>query len=88
MLLKLNGTQIPDGKIWLTFTVGYSSRGSDIDNFLKPAIDILSEYYGFNDNRVYVLHVIKEIVNKGDEFIDFEIVDWVDNDKRLEHTEK
>jgi len=74
LLLKLKPLKIPEGEIYLKVTVGFSSKGSDLDNILKPLQDILSEYYGFNDNKIYVLHVVKEIVKKGDDFIDFEIL--------------
>ena len=34
-------------------------------------IDILSKKYGFNDNRIYQLFLTKQIVKKGNEFIEF-----------------
>ena len=46
---------------------------SDVDNGAKPFIDILQKKYGFNDNQIYELHLYKEIVDKGNEFIDFSI---------------
>lgn len=66
--------EIPEGNLWLTIWIGVSNRGFDVDNCAKPFIDILQKKYEFNDNRIYVLHVMKEIVKKGDEFIEFKIL--------------
>jgi len=53
----------------LNIEFGFSSRASDLDNPLKPLIDILQKKYNFNDNKIYELEVNKEIVKKGDEYI-------------------
>lgn len=58
-------------KIKLDIIVGYSNKQSDIDNFLKPFIDILQKKYKFNDRNIYELNIKKEIVKKGEEFINF-----------------
>ncbi len=71
--LKLRPMEIPDGELELAVQFGFSSRGSDWDNPLKPFQDVLSQYYGFNDNRVYAATVLKRIVPKGSEYISFEI---------------
>ena len=68
--------EIPEGELSITYTVGYSSAASDIDNFVKPFQDILSKHYGFNDNKIYHVAIHKEIVKKGLEFIDFSIVEY------------
>lgn len=72
-LFMLPDIKIPDGKLHIDIIVGYSNRSSDIDNFLKPFLDILQKKYGFNDRDVYKLTVVKEIVKKWDEFIDFSV---------------
>lgn len=59
----------------IDFTFGFSSHGSDIDNCLKTSIDVLQSKYKFNDNRIYELNAKKEIVSKGKEFIEFEILE-------------
>lgn len=61
------------GNLYLDMVVYYSNKASDIDNCLKPFIDILQEKYNFNDNRIYLLRVRKEIVKKGNEGIRFQI---------------
>jgi len=65
--------EIPKGSFHLDVVFGLSSRANDIDNGLKPFIDILQMKYGFNDRDIYRLTVEKVIVKKGKEFIDFEI---------------
>ena len=67
--LKIN----KENKLELNLIVGYSNRSSDIDNFLKPFIDVLQKKYLFNDRNIYKLNIVKEIVKKGSEFIQFEI---------------
>lgn len=57
----------------LKIRVGFSSKGSDLDNICKPFQDILTKKYGFNDNQIYRLIMEKTIVKKGEEFIEFKI---------------
>ncbi len=72
--------EVPDGQLELHVKVHYSSRGSDIDNCLKPLIDILSKKYGFNDNKIYRLEIDKHIVKKGEETIAWKLM--LHKDKR------
>ena len=76
LLLLLPKLQITDGAKTLKINVGFSSKGSDIDNVLKPFIDILQKKYKFNDNQVYRLIIEKEITKKGSEFIEFDISEY------------
>ena len=73
---KLPKIKIPEGKLELKIRVGFSSRASDLDNILKPFIDVLQKKYKFNDNRIYKLKIEKEIILKGKEFIEFEIIKY------------
>jgi len=57
----------------LEIIFGFSSSRSDIDNPLKPLLDCLTKKYGFDDRIIYELKVKKEIVKKGQEFIDIKI---------------
>lgn len=86
--LKLKPMTIPEGELELAVQFGFSSRGSDWDNPLKPFQDIISKHYGFNDNRVYAAVVLKRIVPKGQEYISFDIFECFRDEKRLAHTEK
>lgn len=65
---------IQPGKLQLNLWVGYSSKAADIDNCIKPFIDILTRKYSFNDRQIYRLEIEKEIVKKGCEYIEFEII--------------
>ncbi len=73
VLFKLKPLKLPDPPYKLSFVFGVSSSLADIDNPVKPILDILQKKYGFNDRDVYELHVKKQIVKKGFEFIDFKI---------------
>jgi len=73
VLLILRPCKIPDGPLELHLTFGFSSKGSDIDNPIKCFVDCLQKKYGFNDSRIYKLVVIKEVVKKGSEFIEWDI---------------
>lgn len=63
------------GRLRLDIVIGYSNTLSDLDNALKPILDILQLKYGFNDRDIYEIRAKKEIVKKGKEFIDFNIVE-------------
>jgi Holliday junction resolvase RusA-like endonuclease len=69
----LPNIELPPGPYCLVITFGFSNVQSDIDNGLKPFIDCLQKKYKFNDKLIYKLIVTKEIVSKGNEFVDFEI---------------
>jgi Holliday junction resolvase RusA-like endonuclease len=58
-------------KVNLVF--GFSSKAADIDNPIKPLLDILQKKYGFNDNQIYQMNVEKQITKKGEEFIELSI---------------
>lgn len=53
---------------------GLSNKASDIDNPVKPILDILQKKYGFNDRDIYELHIKKTIVTKGNEYIQINFV--------------
>ena len=76
MLLRLRPMEIPEGKLFIRYIVGYSNSNADIDNFVKPFQDILQKKYGFNDSRIYQIYITKEIVKKGSEFVEFEILPY------------
>ena len=78
LLLLPPNIKIPTGKLKISFVVGYSNKMSDADNFLKNFLDILQKKYGFNDNLVYRIEITKEIVKKGEEFVEFNITEYLD----------
>ena len=61
------------GKLEINLTFGFSTKSADIDNPIKPILDILQKKYRFNDKNIYVLNVKKLDTKKGNEFIDIEI---------------
>lgn len=75
MLLKLKPCPVrwDTEPIELCIVVGFSNMASDVDNVVKPFVDILQKKYGFNDKYIFRLIVEKQIVGKGHEFIEFYI---------------
>ena len=73
MLLKLPKMDIPEGKLEIHYKIGFSNSNSDLDNAFKQLNDCLQKKYGFNDNLIYRIIADKEIVKKGQEFIEFKI---------------
>jgi len=73
LLFILPRIMMPEDKLSLTFLIGFSNSGADIDNVLKPFIDVLQKKYRFDDNRIYRILIEKTIVKKGAEFIEFSI---------------
>jgi len=64
---------IPEGNLKIEIIFGFSSKGSDWDNPIKPFQDVTCKKYGVNDNRIYEANIKKEIVKKGEEYIKFKI---------------
>tara|TARA_R110001632_G_scaffold218206_1_gene347297 strand:+ start:17 stop:346 length:330 start_codon:yes stop_codon:yes gene_type:complete len=75
MLLILPPLKVPADKLELEITFGLSNRAADIDNPLKCFIDCLQKKYGFDDKMIYRLIVNKDIVKRGKEYIDFNIIE-------------
>lgn len=82
MLALLPDMEIGKGPYSLIITVGFSNKASDIDNPIKPIQDILQKRYNFNDKEIYILHVYKVIVKKGEEFIEWKL-ETIINSKRV-----
>ena len=61
------------GMLKIDLTYGFSNKLSDIDNPCKLVLDCLCKKYGFDDRQIYTLTQKKEIVKKGDEFIEIKI---------------
>lgn len=62
---------IPEGDLFIVLEFGFSNVNSDIDNPVKPFIDILQKKLGFNDKRISDLHLRKRKVKKGQEYIEY-----------------
>lgn len=66
------------------FTVlrwGFSNSASDIDNPVKPFLDTLQSKYKFNDKWVHMMIILKEMVKKGDDYIEYDVGDMIDQEK-------
>ena len=73
MIYRLPKMNVPKGKLQIKIKWGFSSEASDIDNPIKPLLDILQKKYGFNDKLIYKIELEKEDVKKGEEFIEFDL---------------
>jgi Holliday junction resolvase RusA-like endonuclease len=73
VLLMLPKIKIPESPFKLLIELGFSSPLADIDNPLKPILDILQKKYSINDKDIFELNVKKEIVKKGMEYFKFKI---------------
>jgi Holliday junction resolvase RusA-like endonuclease len=73
MMYLLPNLVIPEGNLTVTITFGFANRASDIDNGLKPFLDILQKRYNFDDKRICRLLVDKTKAKKGGEYIRFVI---------------
>lgn len=74
MLLRLPKLEInKDSSLKIDIDISFSNKSSDIDNPIKPILDILQKKYGFNDSKIYDLHIKKFIVKKGEESIHIDI---------------
>ena len=72
-LLMLPKLILPKAPYQINIEVAFSTISADIDNVLKPMLDILQKKYNFDDKHVYRLVVEKKVVKKGNEYIAFEI---------------
>ena len=73
MIALLPILNVSNGLLSIKMVFAFSSKLKDIDNPLKPFLDILQKKYKFNDRDIYKLEVEKTIVAKGKEYIEFEI---------------
>lgn len=75
VLTLLRPLVIPDGPLEIRLEFGLSSSASDWDNPVKPFVDCLQKRYGFNDNRIQRGVVEKVKVPKGQEYVEFELME-------------
>lgn len=64
----LPNIEIPDWPIAIMLRFGFS-RDSDIDNCVKPTLDVMQKRYWFNDIQIKSMVAIKEKVKKWQEYI-------------------
>lgn len=73
ILMLPKPTKVYEGKLEVYYEFGLSSKNADWDNFIKMFQDCLAAKFGFNDRQIYLGTVRKVDVNKGEEYIKFEI---------------
>ena len=73
VLLKLKPMQIPSPPFRVYYEFGLSNVLSDWDNPIKPIQDLLQKKFGFNDRDIFEAMVKKVKVDKGKEYILFDI---------------
>lgn len=73
LLGLLKDFKVPDSPLTVSIEFGFSNKGADIDNCVKPFLDVLQKRYNFNDNKIYSLNLTKRIVKKGEEYIKYTI---------------
>lgn len=70
---QLTKFKLPEPPFLIYFEFGVSSKLADIDNPVKPFMDILQKKYGFDDRDVYEMMLKKVDVKKGNEYIKWHI---------------
>ena len=78
LLYLLPAMSIPVGPLSIEIEFGFSNPAKDIDNPVKPFLDILQKKYNFDDKQIYKLIINKEITAKNQEFIKFKITKYED----------
>jgi len=73
VLLMLPKIEIPEGNLHVSLEFGFSNKASDLDNPIKPFIDIMQKKYGFNDSRIHKYDLTKKKTIKGADYILFDI---------------
>jgi Holliday junction resolvase RusA-like endonuclease len=76
LLLMLPKKTFKFDKFSIEIEFGFSSPLADIDNPLKPFLDILQKKYDINDRYIFTLKVSKKIVAKENEYIKFKISEY------------
>ena len=79
LLFTLPLMKLPEKPWLITYHFGFSNMRADVDNPVKPMMDILSKKYGFNDADVHGITAIKTKTEKGSEFISFSIETFKSN---------
>jgi len=81
LMFLLKPVKVPEGELSLFMNVGFSSKNADLDNVLKPFIDILQKKHGFNDKQIFRIDITKTLVNKGNEYIEYSIEKFITENK-------
>ena len=55
VMLSLKPMKLPNAPYSIKLKFGFSSKAADIDNPIKPILDILQKRYKFNDKEISML---------------------------------
>ena len=72
----LKPMKLPDPPYEIHFIFGQSNAGADWDGGIKAAQDIIAKKYKFNDKLIRRGVVDIDLVEKGEEYISFEIITY------------
>lgn len=68
LLYTLPKRELPQPPFKVSFEFGFSNKAADIDNPVKPLLDIFQKKYDFDDKDIYKMEIEKKIVKKGEEY--------------------
>ncbi len=68
--------QLPPGKLVFIVKFYFATAASDYDNPIKAMQDLICDYYGVNDNKIYMGMQEKIVAGKGNERIEFEFFEY------------
>lgn len=72
-LLLPSYLQLPPGKLVLLIKWHFKTAASDYDNPIKPMQDLICDYYGVNDNQIY-MGIQQKLTGYKQPFISFEFL--------------
>lgn len=75
-LLLPTELQLPQGKLILLIKFYFATAASDYDGPIKAMQDLICDYYGVNDNKIYLGMQEKLTGHKGRERIEFEFLQY------------
>lgn len=77
LLYTLPKLNLPKPPYKIRFEFGFSTKNADLDNPVKPLLDIMQKKYGFNDKDVFQLEIEKKIVKKKEEYFEFDLKEFL-----------
>lgn len=88
VIMILPSISIPKEKLSVSLRFGLSNKRADIDNPVKCFVDCLQKKYGFDDKDIYRMTLEKVDVKKGEEFIEFSIASFTEEEDIKAHYAK
>lgn len=76
MAAELPPVKVPNMPLAVRYEFGVSNPGMDLDNCVKATQDAMATKYDFNDKMIFAFYAKKEVVDKGDEYIDVKMKEF------------